>query len=103
MSVSTTIPTTVQIRRGRLIGLILAAAVLAATITWLLVAVAFDSEAGGKRRTASCADAGGHPGDPISAGLPWNAVTQAIRDLLTAPASISPSRCDAARVPGLVR
>ena len=45
MNVSTTIPTTVQIRRGHLIGLIVAAAALAAAITWLLVAVAFDSGA----------------------------------------------------------
>ncbi len=46
MSVSTTLPLTVQIRRGHLIGLIMAAAALAATITWLLVAVAFDSATG---------------------------------------------------------
>jgi hypothetical protein len=45
VNVSTHIPTTVQIRRGQLIGLIVAAAVLAATITWLLVAFAFDSGA----------------------------------------------------------
>ena len=45
MSVSTTIPTTVQIRRGHLAGLILAAAALAAAITWLLVAFAFESSA----------------------------------------------------------
>lgn len=45
MSVSTTIPITVQIRREHLIGLIVAAAALAATITWLLVAIAFDSGA----------------------------------------------------------
>jgi hypothetical protein len=45
VNVSTTIPTTVQIRRGHLIGSIVAAAALAAAITWLLVAVAFDSGA----------------------------------------------------------
>ena len=45
MNVSTTIPTTVQIRRGHLIGLIVAAAALAAAITWLLVAFAFDAGA----------------------------------------------------------
>jgi hypothetical protein len=43
VNVSTTMPTTVQIRREHLIGLIAAAAVLAVAITWLLVAVAFDS------------------------------------------------------------
>jgi hypothetical protein len=45
MNVSTTIPTTVQIGRGHLVGLIIAAAALAAATTWLLVAVAFDSGA----------------------------------------------------------
>lgn len=45
MNVSTTIPTTVQIRRGHLIGLIVAAAALAAAITLLLVAFAFESSA----------------------------------------------------------
>jgi hypothetical protein len=42
---STTIPTTVQIRREHLIALIVAAVALAAVITWLLVAYAFDSGA----------------------------------------------------------
>jgi hypothetical protein len=42
MSVSTSIPATVEIRRGHLIGLIVAAAALTAAITWMLVAVAFD-------------------------------------------------------------
>jgi hypothetical protein len=45
VNVSTTIPTTVQIKREHLIGLIVAAVALAAVITWLLVAVAFDSGA----------------------------------------------------------
>lgn len=45
MNVSTTIPTTVEIRRKHLIGLIVAAVALAAAITWLLVAFAFDSGA----------------------------------------------------------
>jgi hypothetical protein len=45
VSVSTTVPTTVQITRGQLVGLVVAAAALAAAITWLLVAVAFDSGA----------------------------------------------------------
>jgi hypothetical protein len=45
VNVSTPIPTTVEIRRGRLLGLIVAAAALAAVITWLLVSVAFDSAA----------------------------------------------------------
>jgi hypothetical protein len=42
VTASTTVPTTVEIRRGHLIALIVAAAALTAAITWLLVAVAFD-------------------------------------------------------------
>jgi hypothetical protein len=45
VNASTTYPTTVQIRRVHLVGLILATAAVAAVITWLLVAVAFDSGA----------------------------------------------------------
>jgi len=45
VNASTTIPATVQIGRARLIGLLVAAAALAAAITWLLVALAFDSGA----------------------------------------------------------
>jgi LPS O-antigen subunit length determinant protein (WzzB/FepE family) len=43
--VSTTLPTTVHIRREHLIVLVVAAAAMAAAITWLLVAVAFDAGA----------------------------------------------------------
>lgn len=57
MSVSTTIPTTVQIRRGHLVGLIGAAAVLAAAITWLLVGFAFDSGASRAPQSTSQRDA----------------------------------------------
>lgn len=57
MNVSTTIPTTVQIKRGHLIGLIMAAAVLAATITWLLVAFAFDSGSTPAQQSTSLNDA----------------------------------------------
>ena len=42
MSASTSIPATVQIRRGRLVGLVALAAALAAAITWVVVAFAFD-------------------------------------------------------------
>jgi hypothetical protein len=45
VNVSTTLPMTFQIRRGHLIGLIVAAAALAAAVTWLLVAFAFGSGA----------------------------------------------------------
>jgi len=43
MSASTTIPATVQIRRSRLLGLIGLVAALAAVVTWILVALAFDN------------------------------------------------------------
>jgi hypothetical protein len=43
MNISTTIPATVQIGRGRLFGLIGVVAALAAVITWMLLALAFDN------------------------------------------------------------
>jgi len=45
VNVSTTVSTTIQIRRGHLVGLIVAAAALAAAITLLLVTFAFESSA----------------------------------------------------------
>jgi len=57
VNVSTTLPTTVQIKRGHLIGLIVAAAVLAAVITWLLVGFAFDSGATRAPQSTSLTDA----------------------------------------------
>jgi hypothetical protein len=52
MSTYPSIPATVEIRRGRLIGLVVAVAVLAAAVTWILVAVAFD---GGSPTTSATA------------------------------------------------
>ena len=43
MNVSVTIPATVQIRRGRLLGLVVGAAALTAAVTWAVTAVAFDT------------------------------------------------------------
>jgi hypothetical protein len=43
MNFSTTTPATVQIRRGRLFGLIGVVAALAAVMTWMLLALAFDN------------------------------------------------------------
>jgi hypothetical protein len=43
MSVSASIPTTVQIRRGHLVGLIGAVAALAACVTWVVAAFALDT------------------------------------------------------------
>jgi hypothetical protein len=53
VNASTTIPTTVQIRRGQPIGLIVAAATLAAAITWLLVAFTLDSGAAQARQSTA--------------------------------------------------
>ncbi len=47
MSVSASIPATVQIRRGYLLGLIGVAAALAACVTWVVTAVAFDTGTSG--------------------------------------------------------
>ena len=43
MSVSASIPATLQIRRSRLLGLIAVVAALAAAVTWALTAFAFDT------------------------------------------------------------
>jgi hypothetical protein len=47
MSVSASIPATVHIRRGHLLGLIGAAAALAACVTWVVTALAFDTGTSG--------------------------------------------------------
>ena len=47
MSVSASIPATVQIRRGHLLGLIGAVAALAACVTWVVTAFAFDTGTSG--------------------------------------------------------
>jgi hypothetical protein len=57
VNVSTTVPTTVQLKRTNLIGLIVAAAALAAVITWLLVGFAFDSGATRAPQSTSLTDA----------------------------------------------
>lgn len=46
MSVSAPIPATVQIRRGHLLGLIGVVAALAACVTWVVTAFAFDGTSG---------------------------------------------------------
>src|SRR5262245_55963806 len=55
MSTYPSIPATVEIKRGRFIGLVAAVAVLAAAVTWVLVAVAFDR--GSSTTTAATAPA----------------------------------------------
>jgi hypothetical protein len=47
MSVSASIPATVQIRRGHLLGLIGVVAALAACVTWVVTAFAFDTGTSG--------------------------------------------------------
>ncbi len=44
MSTSPSIPATVEIKRGRFIGLVAAVAVATAAVTWILVAYAFDND-----------------------------------------------------------
>lgn len=55
MSVSASIPTTVQIRRTHLLGLVVGVAALAATVTGVVLALAFDT--GGASEAASRAQA----------------------------------------------
>jgi len=55
LNVSPSIPATVEIKRGRLFGLIAAVAVLAAVVTWALAAYAFDG--GSSTTTAATAPA----------------------------------------------
>jgi hypothetical protein len=62
MSVSASIPATVQIRRGHLLGLIGLAAALAACVTWAVTAVAFDDgTSGAVSRSASPSASQGVP------------------------------------------
>ena len=53
MSTYPSIPATVEIKRGRLFGLVVGSAALAAAVTWVLSAYAFDS--GGSTATAGSA------------------------------------------------
>jgi hypothetical protein len=53
MSVSASIPATVQIRRGHLVGLIGGAAALAACVTWVVTAFAFDTGTSGAVSSAT--------------------------------------------------
>jgi hypothetical protein len=57
VNVSTNIPTTVQIRLGRLIGLIASAVAVAVAITWLLLAFTLDSAAVPAQQSSPRSDA----------------------------------------------
>ena len=57
MSVSASIPATVQIRRSHLLGLIGVAAALAACVTWVVTAVAFDTGTSGAVSRSTSASA----------------------------------------------
>ena len=69
MNVSTTIPQTVQIPRGHLLGLLVGVAALAAAITWALLALVGDS---GTRQARSSVTA-----DTLNLPIPSVAVTRA--------------------------
>jgi hypothetical protein len=80
MSVSPSIPATVEIQRGRFIGLVAAVAVAAAAVTWIVVAFAFDSGSSTTASSSVQARAIGNPLPPASphfrvAGGPDSAVT----------------------------
>ena len=53
MTVSTSAPATIEIRRARLLGLLAAVAAIAAVVTWALVAFAFDSDSSSTRASSS--------------------------------------------------
>ena len=59
MSIYPSIPATVEIKRGRFFGLVAAVAVLAAAVTWIRVAFAFDG--GGSTDAARAASGGRSP------------------------------------------
>ena len=57
MSVSASIPATVQIRRGHLLGLMGGVAALAVCVTWVVTAVAFDTGTSGAVSSSQAASA----------------------------------------------
>ena len=62
MSAYPSIPATVEIKRGRLFGLVAAVAVLAAVVTWIVVAYGFDN---GNSTSASSGAQAGAIGNPL--------------------------------------
>jgi hypothetical protein len=81
MTTSTAIPTTIQIRRSRLLGLLAAVAILTAAITWALSAFALDDGSSSTRRTSVLT------GTPIS-------TTSAAQDAARVPSimALTPAR-----------
>jgi hypothetical protein len=53
MTVSTSVPTTIEIRRSRLLGLVAMVAAIAAVVTWALVALAFNSNSSNAQPSSS--------------------------------------------------
>jgi hypothetical protein len=53
MTLSTSAPAAIEIRRGRLLGLVAAVAATAAVVTWGLVAFAFDSNSSSTHASSS--------------------------------------------------
>jgi hypothetical protein len=68
MSVATTAPSTVQIRRGRLLWLIVGVAAVAAAITWAVTTVATGSGGDKSQQTASATSAVRTSGAAVSHG-----------------------------------
>jgi hypothetical protein len=88
MNVSTAIPQTVQIRRGRLLGLIAGVAALTAAITWAVLALA--GETGGVARTSAAAQPLALPIPPMAVTAPAQSVNLPIPPMAVTRASAAP-------------
>ena len=65
MSASTSIPATVQIRRNRLLGLVALVAGVAAVVTWVVLAFAFDSGSSEAVSSQKATVGAKYPGSPM--------------------------------------
>ena len=92
MSISPSIPATVEIKRGRFISLVAAVAVAAAAVTWILVAYAFDN--GNSTATSSNAQA-----YAISNPLPPASLHARV---VAGPDSTQSAAADARKVPSIM-
>jgi len=78
MNVSATIPATVQIKRGHLIGLVVGAAAVAAAVTWAVSAFAFDTGTASTQESVSAQETVLSSPIPVSGYL--DAVSPEIRE-----------------------
>jgi hypothetical protein len=94
MSVSPSIPATIEIRRGRLIGLVAAVAVVAAAVTWFLVAFAFDNTSSTANSIGLRTIAVGNPHPPASPHFTVAGPTRASQDARKVPSIMSLTPAD---------